>query len=213
MFLLRTPQFSLVGTSVLSPWGCEISAPPGVAVRDWMCMRSKPEQQRQPRDSCWMKSFPSRLLKEEVTVQICWNYHTEKTDLQVWPIRKEAELKNRGKMVRWASQMAQWVKNLPVMRETQEIWVPSLGWEDPLEQEMATHSNILAWKIPWTEEPGLHSKGPQRIRHDWVTKQVRQDRHPGYICDWSLISFAVLLDLTVLWASKSLFMIKWYDYD
>ena len=91
-----------------------------------------------------MKSFPSRLLKEEVTVQICWNYHTEKTDLQVWPIRKEAELKNRGKMVRWASQMAQWVKNLPVMQETQEIWVPSLGWEDPLEQEMATHSNILA---------------------------------------------------------------------
>ena len=47
-------------------------------------------------------------------------------------------------MVRWASQMAQWVKNLPVMQETQEIWVPSLGWEDPLEQEMATHSNILA---------------------------------------------------------------------
>ena len=39
---------------------------------------------------------------------------------------------------------AQWVKNLPVMQETQEIWVPSLGWEDPLQQEMATHSNILA---------------------------------------------------------------------
>ena len=49
--------------------------------------------------------------------------------------------------------MAQWVKNLPVMQETQETWVRFLGWEDPLEKEMATHSRILAWKIPWTEEP------------------------------------------------------------
>ena len=45
--------------------------------------------------------------------------------------------------------------------------VRSLGWEDPLEKEMATHSSILAWRIPWTEEPGgLHSMGLQRIRHD-----------------------------------------------
>ena len=49
--------------------------------------------------------------------------------------------------------MAQWVKNLPVIQETQETWVRFLGWEDPLEKEMATHSRILAWKIPWTEEP------------------------------------------------------------
>ena len=47
----------------------------------------------------------------------------------------------------WASLVAQLVKNLPAMRET---WVPSLGWEDPLEKEMATHSSILAWRIPWT---------------------------------------------------------------
>ena len=47
--------------------------------------------------------------------------------------------------------VAQLVKNLPAMQET---WVPSLGWEDPLEKEMATHSIILAWKIPWTEGPG-----------------------------------------------------------
>ena len=45
------------------------------------------------------------------------------------------------------------VKNLPAMQETQETRVPSLGWEDPLEEEMATHSSILAWSIPWTEEP------------------------------------------------------------
>ena len=55
------------------------------------------------------------------------------------------------------------VKNLPIMQETQ---VQSLGQEDPLEKEMATHSSILAWKIPWTEEPGgLQSMGSQRVRH------------------------------------------------
>ena len=50
--------------------------------------------------------------------------------------------------------MAEQVKNLPAMQETQEMQVRSLNWEDPLEKEMATHSNILAWAIPWTEEPG-----------------------------------------------------------
>ena len=55
------------------------------------------------------------------------------------------------------------VKRQPAMRET---WVQSLGWEDPLENEMATHSSTLAWKIPWTEEPGrLQSMGSQRVRH------------------------------------------------
>ena len=58
------------------------------------------------------------------------------------------------------------VKNLPAMQENQ-MCVPSLGWEDPLEEEMATHCSILAWKIPWTEEPDrLQSIGSQRIRHD-----------------------------------------------
>ena len=53
------------------------------------------------------------------------------------------------------------------MQETQELQVPSLGWEDPLEEEMATHSSILAWEIPWTEEPGrLQSRGSQRVRRD-----------------------------------------------
>ena len=62
------------------------------------------------------------------------------------------------------SLVAQMVKRLPTMLETQ---VQSLGWEDLLEKEMATHSSILAWKIPWTEEPGrLQSTGLQRVRHD-----------------------------------------------
>ena len=56
--------------------------------------------------------------------------------------------------------MAQIVKNPPAVQETQETWVPSLGQEDPLEEEMATHTSILAWRIPWTEEPGgLQSMG------------------------------------------------------
>ena len=59
------------------------------------------------------------------------------------------------------------VKNPPSVQETQEMWARSLGWEDPLEKKMATHSSILAWKIPWTEEPGgLQSVGPRRVCHD-----------------------------------------------
>ena len=55
--------------------------------------------------------------------------------------------------------------NLPVLQET---WVQSLGWEDPLEKGMATHSSTLVWRTPWTEEPGrIQSTGSQRVRHDW----------------------------------------------
>ena len=65
--------------------------------------------------------------------------------------------------------MAQRLKGLPAMGET---WVRSLGWEDPLEKEMATHSSILAWRIPWTEEPaGLQSMGSRRVGQDLATKQ------------------------------------------
>ena len=64
----------------------------------------------------------------------------------------------------WASLGAQRAKNLPAMQET---WVQSLDGEDPLEKEMATHSSIVAWKIPWMEEPGrLQSMGSQRVGHD-----------------------------------------------
>ena len=60
--------------------------------------------------------------------------------------------------------VAQMVKNLPAMWETQ---VQTLGWEDPLEKAMATHSTILAWRIPWTEKPeGTQSMGSKSVRHD-----------------------------------------------
>ena len=64
--------------------------------------------------------------------------------------------------------VTQLVKNLPAVQETQ---VCSLGWEDPLEKEMANHSSIIAWRIPWTEEPGgLQSIGSQRVGHNLVNK-------------------------------------------
>ena len=76
--------------------------------------------------------------------------------------------------------MAQRVKNLPAMQET---WVRSLGQGDPLEKEMATHSSILTWKIPWTEEPGgLQSMGSQRV---WLTKHMQAG-----ILEWVVISFS-----------------------
>ena len=67
----------------------------------------------------------------------------------------------------WVSLLAQTVKNTPALQET---WVPSLGWEDALEKGKATHSSVLAWRIPWAEEPGrLQSMGSQRVGHDWAT--------------------------------------------
>ena len=70
-------------------------------------------------------------------------------------------------MTRWMccrESVAQMAKNLPAMQET---WVQSLCWEDPLEEGMTTHTSILAWKIPWSEEPGgLQSMGSLRVGHD-----------------------------------------------
>ena len=67
-------------------------------------------------------------------------------------------------MTFWASLVAQVVKNLPAVQET---WILSLALEDPLGKGVATHSTVLAWRIPWTDEPGeLQSRGLQRIRHE-----------------------------------------------
>ena len=78
---------------------------------------------------------------------------------------------------RKVSLVAQTVKRLPTMQET---WVWSLDWEDPLEKEMATHSSILTWKIPWTEDPGrLQSTGSQRVGYDWAAS-LRQKGKLGW---------------------------------
>ena len=75
-----------------------------------------------------------------------------------------AQSRTRLKRLSSSSSMAQTVKRLSTMRETR---VQSLSWEDPLEKEMAIHSSTIAWKIPWTEEPGrLQSMESQRVGHD-----------------------------------------------
>ena len=84
--------------------------------------------------------------------------------------RKESDTTERlthtYMVLKGASLVAQMVKNLPAVLKT---WVQSLGQEDPLEEEMATHSTVLAWRSPWTEEPGkLQSMGLHRVRHDWI---------------------------------------------
>ena len=71
---------------------------------------------------------------------------------------EEAEAREGGNCP-GAFLVAQTVKNLPAMQETEEMWFQSLGWEDPLEKKMATHSSIFAWRIPWTEEPGRLQSG------------------------------------------------------
>ena len=82
------------------------------------------------------------------------NLHQEKVIVTIW--WSDASL--------GASLLAQMVKHLPAMQET---WVCSIGWEDPLEMGMATHSSILAWRILWTEEPGkVLPMGLQRVGHD-----------------------------------------------
>ena len=91
-----------------------------------------------------------------------------KLDGHIQPhIDLNVKLRVIGTLFWFPSLVAQTVKCLPTMREIQ---VQSLGREDPLEKELATHSRTLAWKIPWMEEPGgLQSMGSQRVRHDWAT--------------------------------------------
>ena len=92
------------------------------------------------------------------------------------------------------SLVAQVVKCLPTVQETQ---LQSLGQKDLLEKEMATHSSILAWKIPWTEESGrLQSMGSQRVRHDWAT---------SLSLSWVLLAVGELLNLSL----PQFFFCKW----
>ena len=99
-------------------------------------------------------------------------------------------------MVHLTSLVAQTVKRLPTMRETQ---VRSLGQEDVLEKEIATHSSTLAWKMPWTEEPGrLQSMGSQKVRLDQATSLLLHLPFTFYpivfaLCGWSIKAFILLV--------------------
>ena len=113
-------------------------------------------------------SHPSRLLQSTGLSSPCYTatsywlsiLHTVVYMFQCYSL-------NSVSLSPWVSLVAQTVKNLPAM---QKLWFWSLGQEDPLREEMATHSSVLAWGIPWREEPGgLQSMGSQRVGHDWAT--------------------------------------------
>ena len=96
-----------------------------------------------------------------------WSYETTST-FSVWSLSSHLSLFQPHIHASEGFPDGSVVKNLLAM---QESWVPSLGQEDPLKEEMATHFSILAWKTPWTEDPGgLQSIGLQRVGQDWVTK-------------------------------------------
>ena len=105
------------------------------------------------------------------------------------------------------------------MEETQEMWVQSLGWEDPLEEEMATHSSILVWKIPRMEETGgLQSMGSQRVGHNWTHKTIQKGSSLITPKEYYIIITYNIFSLIeqVLWLTHlliSLFIslqLKWY---
>jgi len=86
--------------------------------------------------------------------------------------------------------------NLPAVQEQQKMWVGSLGQEDPLEEGMATHSSFLAWRIPWTEDPGmLQSIGSKKVKHDW--SHLTCSRHARMSALWRL-DFCLFCSL-LLW--------------
>ena len=108
------------------------------------------------------------------------------------------------------SLMAQMVKNPPAMQETR---VQSLGWEDPLEKGMASHSSILAWRIPYTEEPGgLQSMRWQRVRHNWAIftfhTQFIVARHSNYLPSTTLLTCSCLHLICFNWASLVAQLVK-----
>ena len=95
-----------------------------------------------------------RKPEKDVTCKHLPKFHFSKTSFVLLHIKLPS-------ILNWASLVSQTVKSLPIVQET---WVQSLGWEDPLEKEMANHSSILAWKIPWMEEAG-------RLLHPWGHKE------------------------------------------
>ena len=103
-----------------------------------------------PADTAHCKHF--FMLGEYFTICVFHNLFNHSSVIDIWVASK------------WVSLVAQIVKNPPAMQET---WVQSLGWEDPLEKGMVAHVTIIAWRIPWIEEPGgLQSMELQRVGHD-----------------------------------------------
>ena len=133
---------------------------PTLPSRDWACWGYASEESA---EKMWWNIFDAqgiRLMEPHIHAYyyiVYYNYL--QLHSYMWLIMHKY-------IIQWSSLVAQTVKNLPAMQEAQ-VW--SLGRENPLEKGMATHYTILAWKIPWTEEPGgLQSMGLQRVRHNWA---------------------------------------------
>ena len=126
----------------------------------------------------------------------CFNLFTMTGDIRVMSNIKKG-----------ASLVAQMAKNLPEMQET---WVQSLGWEDPLEKEMTSHSSILAWKIPWRELPGrLWFIALQRIRHDWAANTETTNIKEAIIASQCILYSLLFSELqfTTQWSNSHI--IQW----
>ena len=122
------------------------------------------EQQKETADCLACPSMTSSVILAGVHMKA---YALNECICSMRPMPQWAAELDRGYWSWGASLVAQRLKRLPTMWKA---WVWSLDWEDPLEKELATHSSILAWRIPWTEEPGvLQSTGSHRVGHDWVT--------------------------------------------
>ena len=146
------------------------------------------------RGFAWSQSFPRASL----VAQLVKNQPAMQEDPGSIPGSRRSPGEGIGYPLQfsWASVVAQMVKNMPAVLE---IWVQSLGWEDPLEGGMTTYSSILAWRIPWTEEPGgLQPMGLQRVGDDWMTKHstVISDYAPLLMVQgliWSLLNLRLKL--------------------
>ena len=127
-------------------------------------------QCRRPGFNPWVEKMPWR--RERLPTPVSWpgEFHGL---FSPWGCKESdttEQLSLKFILSSWASLVAQMVKNLPSMQETQ---VQSLGWENHLEKEMSTHSNILAWRIPWTEMPGgLQAMGSQRVGHNTTERLI-----------------------------------------
>ena len=110
----------------------------------------------------------NRMLLSQITTYPSSSHPSRLSSVTIFSVRPTLSF---SKIARWpltgqASLVAQWQRVCLLMQEMQ---VRSLSWEDALEEDMATHSSILAWRIPWTEEPGgLQSTGSRRVGHDWA---------------------------------------------
>ena len=145
----------------------------------WKCEFPDPAQQRQK---------PEVISTIFTIIEIFQNSKCRKYDKRLWSWPSEFKSRHLSySMMKGGFPCGSDAKESTWMQETR---APSLGWEDPLKEDMATHSSILAWRIPWTEQPGgLQSMASQRLRHDWTTN-THDEKTTFYI--WNCFNATVI---------------------